>query len=594
MSDSVQEHVTAIAGPPPITDASSPFDDADADVILRSSDHVDFRAFKVFLSFGSPFFRDMFRLPQSAADDSESRDGLPVISVPEAARTLQTLLTMCYPMEGPVLDKLEDIDLLLEASIKYAVEKVEKRVREALVAPQHLQNSALRVYAIADRHNLDAEAKEAARALANVSDPILQSNRGSELEFLSAAKLFHLLQYHKDCRVAAHRSITQIEPSQWPGLAEYLARPHYCSECKSAQMFRMDDDPQIPDAISESFHSGLPDRAAVTAILEGAGSLSLTCLVTFDRIKHDIAPATDGTQPRADASAPFDSEDADVTLRSSDNIDFKVFRLFLSFGSTVFRDMLLLPRNASDESEAKGGLPVIQLPETARTLQLLLSMSYPMGALEQPFLDRLEDVDHLLEAAIKYKMEKLVRFLRATLITPKILRGNEIRVFAIAYRHELDAETRTAARATLEHSFIEMKSGPELEYLSATTLLLLFEYHQACIKSAREALADINLPVISDNGDTRNFTVRRSEEKLKLEILDRIPSRRELKHTMAARAVPLRLVCNSCSRSKTEDAINIQSILQISREATSTYLSQLEDAISRDRVAATNLKNTDK
>ncbi|KAI0255963.1 hypothetical protein BJV78DRAFT_1113987, partial [Lactifluus subvellereus] len=50
-----------------------PFDDADADIILRSSDQVNFHVYKVILSVASPFFKDMFSLPQPVgADDRQN------------------------------------------------------------------------------------------------------------------------------------------------------------------------------------------------------------------------------------------------------------------------------------------------------------------------------------------------------------------------------------------------------------------------------------------------------------------------------------------------------------------------------------------
>ena len=92
MADSNQEH-TATTTDTPITYASSPFNDADADVILRSSDNVYFKVFKLLLSMGSPLFKDMFSLPQSASASedgtSETKGGLPVIQVSETAKILR-------------------------------------------------------------------------------------------------------------------------------------------------------------------------------------------------------------------------------------------------------------------------------------------------------------------------------------------------------------------------------------------------------------------------------------------------------------------------------------------------------------------------
>ncbi|KAA1476550.1 hypothetical protein DENSPDRAFT_785206, partial [Dentipellis sp. KUC8613] len=77
-----------------------PFDAANADVILRSSQSVDFRVRKANLSDASPFFETMFSLPQQgpSADGHRSRngddyvDGLPVVQMQESTTTLQHLL----------------------------------------------------------------------------------------------------------------------------------------------------------------------------------------------------------------------------------------------------------------------------------------------------------------------------------------------------------------------------------------------------------------------------------------------------------------------------------------------------------------------
>ncbi|KAI0272559.1 hypothetical protein BC834DRAFT_857294 [Gloeopeniophorella convolvens] len=42
-----------------VNDFGPPFDDADADIILRSTDNVDFRVYSVILSKASAVFRDL-------------------------------------------------------------------------------------------------------------------------------------------------------------------------------------------------------------------------------------------------------------------------------------------------------------------------------------------------------------------------------------------------------------------------------------------------------------------------------------------------------------------------------------------------------
>ncbi|KAI0305826.1 hypothetical protein B0F90DRAFT_1609499, partial [Multifurca ochricompacta] len=66
-----------------------PFDDADADIILRSADNFDFRVYRVILSKASPVFRDMFTFPHPGScgksDDDDHKDGLPLVRLPESS-----------------------------------------------------------------------------------------------------------------------------------------------------------------------------------------------------------------------------------------------------------------------------------------------------------------------------------------------------------------------------------------------------------------------------------------------------------------------------------------------------------------------------
>ncbi|KAK7012966.1 hypothetical protein R3P38DRAFT_2547565, partial [Favolaschia claudopus] len=69
-----------------------------ADTILRSSDGIDFHVWRVILSSASPFFKDMFSLPQ----DTSSEAGTPVIPVAENSQLLDAflltiLVSRCHP-----------------------------------------------------------------------------------------------------------------------------------------------------------------------------------------------------------------------------------------------------------------------------------------------------------------------------------------------------------------------------------------------------------------------------------------------------------------------------------------------------------------
>ncbi|KZP19336.1 hypothetical protein FIBSPDRAFT_744018, partial [Athelia psychrophila] len=149
------------------TDASAPFDDPKADVILRSSDNVDFRCHKLLLSLASAFFEGMFLLPQPSAEgDDAKKDGLHVVPMEERALVLETILRLCHPSSiglPPVMD-LGDIKSLFDAARKYAMEEAEKIIRSTLVSAPFLEKKPLRVYVIACVLRLTSEARIAAAA----------------------------------------------------------------------------------------------------------------------------------------------------------------------------------------------------------------------------------------------------------------------------------------------------------------------------------------------------------------------------------------------------------------------------------------------
>jgi hypothetical protein len=85
-----QAQITSNASP------LEPFDAPGANIIIRSSDIVDFRVHQPVLAMASPFFKDLLSLPEPS--DSESIDGLPVVQLSEDSELLNTLVSMLYPI----------------------------------------------------------------------------------------------------------------------------------------------------------------------------------------------------------------------------------------------------------------------------------------------------------------------------------------------------------------------------------------------------------------------------------------------------------------------------------------------------------------
>lgn len=175
--------------------------DQRADVVLRTSDNVDFGAHKLLLSLASPVFDSMFSLPQPS-EISKEPGGLPIVSLSEDSHTLKSLLSFCYPSEDPILESLAEVGALLEVTRKYEMEGVMKRARKLLVAPDFLQKQPLRTFAIAHQCRLEEEIKLSAHSYIRLP-PFEQYC--VELEHLPSGFYNRLMQYSSKCRNAASR-----------------------------------------------------------------------------------------------------------------------------------------------------------------------------------------------------------------------------------------------------------------------------------------------------------------------------------------------------------------------------------------------------
>ncbi|KAG2051069.1 hypothetical protein BDR06DRAFT_612615 [Suillus hirtellus] len=211
---------------PTCTCASSPFDHPKADIILRSSDRVDFRVFKLFLALASPLFETMFELPQPAAvgTSDDTKDGLPVIPMQENSKILDTFLRFCYPStlaEDPSLDNLIDIKAIIGVAKKYSLDLIERRVCQALANPKVLEAEPLRCFAIARNARLTDETIIAAKY--TLRQPLIPT-WFPEIEMITASDLLALLTYHNKCSVAAASLLANLD---W--MTKYYSNPSSCN-----------------------------------------------------------------------------------------------------------------------------------------------------------------------------------------------------------------------------------------------------------------------------------------------------------------------------------------------------------------------------
>ena len=199
-----------------------PFDLPNADVILRSSDKepVDFRVYKLLLSLASPFFSELFNLPQtsapSASDEFQDPCGLPIIQMTEDRETLRLLLSLCFPVsisKLPHFSSLQEIQKVIEAACKLEMEGLQRYLRTELIALRFIEAQPLRVFAIAYRYGWDREARMAARySLRHHMNPAFFL----ELGYISGATYYRLQEYHRMCGEVASSRVTLQ-----PALAEH-------------------------------------------------------------------------------------------------------------------------------------------------------------------------------------------------------------------------------------------------------------------------------------------------------------------------------------------------------------------------------------
>lgn len=211
--------------------AASPFDYGNADVILRSSDEVDFRVHKLILSVASPVFDSMFPFPHPTVSAEDNQDGLPVVRLAENCRTLDNLLRICYPTPDPELDDLEDIGTVFGAAKKYDMEAGLVFTLKALMAPKILEKDPFGVFVVAHHFRLKEETLAAAKATLCVKNSIPKHGSTSPLglDDMPATVLLRLIQYQGQCRQEAEN--LPFETHWWE--ANQMVQYEMCMACHS-------------------------------------------------------------------------------------------------------------------------------------------------------------------------------------------------------------------------------------------------------------------------------------------------------------------------------------------------------------------------
>lgn len=231
------------------------------------------------------------------------------------------------------------------------------------------------------------------------------------------------------------------------------------------------------------------------------------------------------TYPLNDVSLPSGG----VVLRSSDKVEFKVYKNILALASPFFKVMFSLPKQLRSDAEILpesssipstpscaqetiDGLPVIDLTETGKTLSTLLRMIYPTSPAMFKGLtsnghvtDASKLIGHIepvLEAALKYDMTVVVQELCTKLLDAAdhvradgtVVDGTlAVRMYTLACRFRLEDEARRASFVVLRGQ-VRGVFFDGLRVMNAAQYFRLLEYHEKAVNAVLPFLRLYELP----------------------------------------------------------------------------------------------------
>jgi len=228
------------------------FNAPDADFILLASDDAEFRVHRCILAAASPFFTDMFSLPQPPIAPSVDTS-IPVVPVSELRRTLDPLLRFIYPVQDPPILTLDELNPIMAAAFKYDLPSVISTLRKILVIPQFLESSPTRVFAIASRYELEPEAQLASQYTLKVN--VLDCPISDDLKHITAHSYHRLLNLHRrradsaqellkipeevKCMQCNGQTIRTFSPPKWWNVWEAMARKELATRPTTDVIFEM-------------------------------------------------------------------------------------------------------------------------------------------------------------------------------------------------------------------------------------------------------------------------------------------------------------------------------------------------------------------
>lgn len=211
----------------PTLTPSNIFCSPDADLILLSSDNVEFRVFGRILAEASMVFQDMMQLGESS-----SPGALNSVRVSENAETLDMVLRFIYPIPDPKIFSFDTLKLLMDTADKYFLKGMMHSLKNTLIQPAFTEPQPLRAYALACIHGLQDEAKIISRYCLK-TDILQQGDIYDELAIITGRDLLRLIKLHQTRATQIISILNNNGPSPCSGTGATLGTPSWWIEFRA-------------------------------------------------------------------------------------------------------------------------------------------------------------------------------------------------------------------------------------------------------------------------------------------------------------------------------------------------------------------------
>lgn len=407
--------------------ANAPFDGSDdlprADIVLTSSDDVQFYVHTFILSVASPEFRNLFnKLGEECIVDGNKTD-IPSEprSVPIEARsaTLDCFLRLIYPLEKPIIS---DISLAVDVwtlSQKYSTAVVKKSMMDTI-------------------HSLP------------ISD-------GNELDLFAAA-------YKVQDEELANRAVHSWVATTWKNVSPAkLALLDHIKQCNFVYVAGMADIP-----------AGVYHRLLRFVASSNGQPAQNFCIFATRHVAACGSPRDEGSVETANSTNSVypSMVPPDVIIRSGEGVDIPAHKLLLQLaGATslmVDQDPIIYKRK----------LPVYQTRLPFRQLQQLIDLCYPPTTRNHRGIP-LSDIVDLVHASREpsHRLPEHETLLKQRLCT--FIVDEPLRTYFAADQLGWSDIAEQAARRTIALDFDQLYT-PEMEHVSAFSYYKLLRFHHQC------------------------------------------------------------------------------------------------------------------